>query len=155
MTIEQPHLHLPHHIVAACALVGDTQGRVLLVRHTERGWEVPGGQVEEGEDVFAALHREVREETGVTISIGRLVGVYLNVKLSILELGFVAEYVAGELQASSESPELGWFPRDQVLAMITHPVLHDRARDMLEFAGRVVYRAYTTGPYEVRTERLL
>lgn len=148
-------VHVPQHIVAVCALVTDTEGRVLLVRHIERGWEVPGGQVEAGEELFTALQREVREETGVAVSIGPLAGVYLNQKLSIVVLGFLAKYAAGELQASAESPELGWFPRDRVLGMITHPALHDRARDMLEFDGRVVYRAYATDPYEVHAEHLL
>lgn len=54
----------PVHIVSAAGLVrrGD---EVLLVRSPRRGWEFPGGQVEQGESVLAALHREIWEETGV------------------------------------------------------------------------------------------
>lgn len=153
--MQQPDIHLPHHIVAASAVVTDGQGRVLLVRHPRRGWEFPGGQVEPGEDLFDALRREVREETGLAISPGRLAGVYLNLKLNILELVFVAEPLAGDLQASPESPELGWYPRSQVLEMVTHPVLHDRARDLLASQGGVTYRAYATNPYTVHGEREL
>lgn len=148
----QADLHFPLHVVAATALVTDDQGQVLLVRHPRRGWEFPGGQVEQGEDLLAALRREVREEAGVAISVGRLAGVYLNVKLNILELGFIATCSGGELRPSAESQELGWFPREQVLEMITHPVLHERAQDMLTFDGHVTYRSYSTGPYEVRSE---
>lgn len=153
--MERPASHDPQHIVAVCALVTDATGRVLLVRNPERGWECPGGQVEEGEDLIAALQREIREEAGIAVSVGRLAGVYSSLERHIVVLGFLAEHTAGEPRPSPESVEVGWFPRDAVLAMIAHPALHDRTRDMLAFDGQVVYRAYATDPYVVRCERSL
>ena len=40
-------------------------GEVLFVEHPERGWEIPGGHLEEDEGPEEALIREVREETGL------------------------------------------------------------------------------------------
>ena len=53
----------PSHIAAVVGCVRDDAGRVLLVRVAARGWEMPGGQVEEGEDLVTALQREVEEES--------------------------------------------------------------------------------------------
>lgn len=54
------------------------QGAVLLIKQQGRdapgpSWALPGGRVEDGEDLLTALHREVREETGLAVqSAGRL-----------------------------------------------------------------------------------
>jgi 8-oxo-dGTP pyrophosphatase MutT (NUDIX family) len=52
-------------------------GHVLLVRRADSGnWELPGGRVELGESAQIAAVREVKEESGVTVEVTRLAGVY-------------------------------------------------------------------------------
>ena len=66
--------------VVACvgAVVLAPRGRLLLIRRGHepgRGlWSVPGGRVEPGESVAAAVEREVREETGLAVRAGAEVG---------------------------------------------------------------------------------
>ena len=68
-------MDLPVHIISAGGLVmrGD---KVLLQRSERRGWEFPGGMVEEGEGVIDGLLREIREETGVVVRPVSFVGAY-------------------------------------------------------------------------------
>jgi ADP-ribose pyrophosphatase YjhB (NUDIX family) len=99
----------PQHIVAVAGAFFNEAGQVLLVRTEQRGWECPGGQVEEGEDLIAALVREVQEETGCVVEVERLVGVYTNPVLpSKVMFMFVGKYVGGVLGQSDEQ-EAGWY----------------------------------------------
>lgn len=138
------------HIVAVSGLITHPNGKVLLIRSPHRGWEFPGGQVEEGENLIEALQREIQEESGVTASIGALVGVYSNIKAPTkLMFGFLGDYVCGELETSDESIETKWVARHSALQRISHLAIYDRMKDMLDFSGRVVYRVYTTNPYQI------
>lgn len=64
--------------LGAAVVIRDKAGRVLLVRHNygRLNWEIPGGGAEPGESVADTAIREAREELGVPIALGRLVGVY-------------------------------------------------------------------------------
>ena len=60
------------------AVVHDTRGRLLLIRRghepSKGRWSLPGGRVEAGESLAAAVEREVLEETGLVVRAGEPVG---------------------------------------------------------------------------------
>ena len=146
----------PKHIVAVSGLVSHPNGDILLIRGPRRGWEFPGGQVEEGENLIEALQREILEETGVTASIGALVGIYSNIKSPTkVMFGFLGDYVGGELTTSDESLATEWVARDTALQRVSNPAIHDRMKDKLNFSGRVIYRVYMTHPYQVYQQHFL
>ncbi len=73
---ELPPLHL---ITSALALAFSGQ-QILMTNLNARGWDIPGGHIENGESPEEALHREVMEETGATLSNVRLLG-YERIRL--------------------------------------------------------------------------
>ena len=70
----QEILSLPAIPVSAGALIFDPAGRLLILKPTYKsGWTIPGGVMEaDGESPWEACQREVREETGLEVSRGRL-----------------------------------------------------------------------------------
>ena len=139
----------PRHIVAASAVVRNDLGEILMVRTVNRGWEVPGGQIEEGETLIDGLKREIFEESGVRAEIGRLAVVRSNLSRSIVIFGFEARYLEGELRPSDETPEVRWAMPNEALSMITHPAIKQSVRDILAGERHVVYRAYNAHPYQL------
>lgn len=104
------------------AVVFDADGRILLQQRTDNGlWGLPGGAVEFGESILEALHREVREKTGLTIAIERLVGVYSHPDhhqiityadgnvLHFVSTCFACCPTGGTLTLGDETAGLAWF----------------------------------------------
>jgi ADP-ribose pyrophosphatase YjhB (NUDIX family) len=72
--VTQETIPLPGIPVSAGALIYDRTGRLLILKPTYKsGWTIPGGVMEaDGETPWEACRREVREETGLEVSSGRL-----------------------------------------------------------------------------------
>jgi len=116
---------------------------VLLQRRTDNGfWGLPGGAVEPGESVSEAAVREVREETGLEVVPGRLVGVYSSPAhhqivtypdgnvIHYVSTSFECRVVGGALACGVESMELGWFDPEDLPAEVM-PMHRIRIRDAL------------------------
>jgi len=155
-----PAQDYPKHIVAVAGLVQNAAGQVLMLQSPRRGWEFPGGQVEEGETLIAALEREIFEETGVRASAGRLVGLYSNLKQPpIFIADFLCDYLSGEPVVSTESLKVEWLEPMDALSRVSRPSIRGRLEQMLAFSGQVIYRAYRVdtfnvdAPYDVFEDR--
>jgi 8-oxo-dGTP pyrophosphatase MutT (NUDIX family) len=72
--VTEETIPLPGIPVSAGALIYDRAGRLLILKPTYKsGWTIPGGVMEaDGESPWEACQREVREETGLEVSRGRL-----------------------------------------------------------------------------------
>jgi 8-oxo-dGTP diphosphatase len=150
-------MEYPTHIVAVMGIVRNLAGQILLIRSPRRGWEPPGGQVENGEDVLTALEREILEESGITVETGKLVAIYSNVTSdpTKLMLTFEATVVGGALQTSDESLEAGWFSPEEAVDKVTNPAQKQKLRDTLMSSKGIVYRVYGTKPYQLLQTAIL
>lgn len=123
------------HMVSVAALVTNDNGEILLVNSPWRGWEYPGGLIEPGETFQQALHREIREETGVEVEITGFVGICKNLERNIVNIDFIARYVGGVLTTSEESTEVIWVAPEKAMEMITFPLTKKRLQNMLSGRG--------------------
>jgi len=129
----------------------DSREILLMRRSDNRHWGLPGGYVEPGESVVVATEREVREETGYEISVGRLVGVYSDPSTQVIEyedrrrvqainLCFVAVAGAsGTPTTPDETLEIGFFDAEalpQPFVPIHEIRVSDAARGKLEVLVR-------------------
>lgn len=146
--------HVPKQIVAVSVFVTNQAGECLLVRTNWRPdtWELPGGQVEEGEPLHAAARREVLEETGLEVAIAGVTGVYHNQERGIVNVVFQGQVTGGLLCTSTETQEVAFHPVDPALLdrLVTRPHFRSRIRDAM--AGTAVpYEAYRVNPPELLT----
>lgn len=152
-----PEKILPAHIVAAAGVVLNQQGEILLVNTYKDTWVLPGGEVENGENLIDAVKREIFEESGIHVEVEELFCIssntsshtgYDGVKMVPTKVifDFICRETDGHLRGSDENSESGWFSRDDVLDLVKSPAIVERYKAYLEYTHRPVYLEYVSKP---------
>ena len=120
MSASQSDRLYPARPLAGVGAVVWNNGRVLLERRgqppAQDSWTLPGGLIEVGETVEEALAREVREECGIEIRLGPILGLFQpilrgadgRVRYHFVVIDFLAFYMDGSLRQGDDAAEVRW-----------------------------------------------
>ncbi|WP_018131678.1 NUDIX domain-containing protein [Effusibacillus pohliae] len=140
----------PQQTVTVSGYITNEQQEALLVRTYWRSdtWELPGGGVEAGETLDAALCREILEETGIHVNLHGITGVYSNG--STISIVFRGTCQAGPTAPSNETKEVRFQKIDEtnLASYITRPKFRSRVLDSMRGIC-VPYEAFRVRPYQL------
>jgi 8-oxo-dGTP diphosphatase len=118
------HIGLKNPVPAVGAVI-IKDGNILLVKRgsepAKGKWSVPGGSVEFGETLEEALKREVVEETGLTVDIKKLAGIYNlivkregQIQFHYVLIDYFADVISGVPVAATDAVECRWVPLKEI-----------------------------------------
>jgi ADP-ribose pyrophosphatase YjhB (NUDIX family) len=130
-------------VPSVTAVVPNDTGALLLVHKTDNNlWALPGGGMDLGESMGAAVIREVEEETGIRVEVTGLVGIYTNPRHVMAyddgevrqecSICFRTRPIGGQLRPSSETSEVAWILLDDLDGLSIHPSMRMRIDHYLE-----------------------
>jgi ADP-ribose pyrophosphatase YjhB (NUDIX family) len=139
-------------LVCSAIIFDDSREKVLLTRRADNSkWCLPGGHMEAGESTTEACAREVLEETGLTVNIGRLIGVYNSPhriteyadgnKFQSVVFSFEAEAISGELTLSDETTEVGYYDVTEMQELDLLDSSEERINDALAGETRTIIKS--------------
>ena len=116
----------PDQPVVGIGVVIVCEGKIVLAKRgnepSKGKWTIPGGLVELGENIEAAVIREAKEETCLEVENPVLIDVVDNVDLDengkikyhYVIVDYLVSVKGGELKAASDAVDLRWVPFDEV-----------------------------------------
>jgi 8-oxo-dGTP pyrophosphatase MutT (NUDIX family) len=143
--LNDPAAPKPNSLVpAAGVLAVDDAGRVLLQRRRDTGqWAIPMGKQELGETVTQCAVRETAEETGVTVEVTGLLGIYSDPRHVVcydsdgetrqeFEIILLGSPLSGEPASNDEASAAGWFTIAELNGLDIHPTQWRQLRNWID-----------------------
>jgi len=118
-TIPRTYDNSGYRLRAGCLCYKDDKEKeVLLVSSSKKGWIVPAGGIDPGENAMDAAVREVHEEAGVLGDVGACVDVFRDEKRKTVT--YIYSLVVRELVAPLEQKKRKWFSIDEAVHELGH-----------------------------------
>ncbi|UQI47315.1 NUDIX domain-containing protein [Streptomyces sp. HU2014] len=137
-------------VPSVTAVVQDEQGNLLLIHKTDNDlWALPGGGHDVGESITQTVIREVEEETGISVTVDAVVGLYTDPQHVMayddgevrqqFSICFRARPIGGSLRTSSESKEVRWVSLSDLDKLDIHPSMRLRITHGLDASRTTPY----------------
>ncbi|MDP2637887.1 MAG: NUDIX domain-containing protein [Candidatus Levybacteria bacterium] len=103
-------------LVGVTGIIFNDQNEILLFKHTYRShaWSLPGGYLKSGEHPREALEREIKEESGLVVSIDESLKTRTDRDTARLDMCYTGILIGGDFKATHEVSEYGFFTQDKL-----------------------------------------
>ncbi|MEN9327985.1 MAG: hypothetical protein RI947_793 [Candidatus Parcubacteria bacterium] len=103
-------------LVGVTGIILNESKEVLLFKHTYRphAWSLPGGYLKSGEHPREALEREIKEESGLVVSVDESLKTRTDRETARLDLCYTGVLIGGDFVPTHEVSEYGFFALDKL-----------------------------------------
>jgi ADP-ribose pyrophosphatase YjhB (NUDIX family) len=103
-------------LVGVTGIIFNDKKEILLFKHTYRShaWALPGGYLKSGEHPREALEREIKEESGLVVSVDQLLKTRTDRDTARLDMCYTGILIGGDFVPSHEVSEFGFFAQDKL-----------------------------------------
>ena len=103
-------------LVGVTGIIFNDQREILLFKHNYRAhsWSLPGGYLKGGEHPKEGLEREIKEESGLIVSVDSSLKTRTDRDMAILDMCYTGVLIGGEFTPTHEVAEYGFFALDQM-----------------------------------------
>ena len=103
-------------LIGVTGIIFNDKNEILLFKHTYRShaWSLPGGYMKSGEHPRESLEKEIKEESGLTVSVDESLKTRTDRDSARLDLCYTGVLIGGDFTPSHEVSEFGFFPKDKL-----------------------------------------
>ena len=103
-------------LVGVTGIIFNDKNEILLFKHTYRShaWSLPGGYMKAGEHPRETLEREIKEESGLVVSMDESLKTRTDRGSARLDMCYIGVLIGGEFSATHEVSEYGFFTQDKL-----------------------------------------
>lgn len=112
-------------LVGVTGIILNEKKEILLFKHTYRqhAWSLPGGYLKAGEHPREALEREIKEESGLVVSVDEALKTRTDRETARLDLCYTGVFIGGDFVPTHEVSQYGFFPQDKLPLLRVNQVL--------------------------------
>lgn len=102
-------------LVGVTGIIFNDRNEILLFKHTYRShaWSLPGGYLKSGEHPREALEREIKEESGLVVSVDDSLKTRTDRDSARLDMCYIGVLIGGDFKPTHEVSEYGFFSQDK------------------------------------------